>query len=281
MTILADLSKLTDLTPNEKVLVNYIKQNTKEILSMNSRELSEASFVSVATLYRLLAKLNLTSFSDLKVSLAANIREDMVSVDPDYPIHETDTLPMSIQKMKSLYQQTLDETFLLIDEETLEKGVALMLKAKTIDVYSSSANMYFAQNFKFQMQEIGHLINVPDEDYIQQLSAANSTKEHLAIVISYGGRGQTTRQVMKILVENQTPILLITSSQNNPFVEFATEILYLSSNENHYNKISSFSTRFSILMVLDLLYANFFNQHSLENREFKLSNYHKMNPNLK
>lgn len=60
MTVLADLSKLTDLTPNEQELVSYIKKNPKEVLSMSSKELAEASFVSVATLYRLLGKLNLT-----------------------------------------------------------------------------------------------------------------------------------------------------------------------------------------------------------------------------
>ena len=155
-----------------------------------------------------------------------------------------------------------------------------MNQAKVLDVYSSSANLHLAKNFKFQMQEIGCLINVPDEDYVQRLSAANSDENHLAIVISYGGRGQTTIEVMKILEENKTPILLITSSQNNPFLEKAREVLYLSSNENHYNKISSFSTRFSILMVLDVLYANYFNQNSLANKEYKLANYQKMNRDL-
>jgi DNA-binding MurR/RpiR family transcriptional regulator len=157
MTVLADLSKLTDLTPNEKELVSYIKKNPKEVLSMSSKELAEASFVSVATLYRLLGKLNLTSFSDLKVSLATNVRDDLMPVDPDYPIHETDTTHTSIQKMKSLYQQTLDDTFVLFDEKTMENSIALMNQAKVIDVYSSSANLHLAKNFKFQMQEIGCL----------------------------------------------------------------------------------------------------------------------------
>ena len=124
MTVLADLSKLTDLTPNEKELVSYIKKNPKEVLSMSSKELAEASFVSVATLYRLLGKLNLTSFSDLKVSLATNVRDDLMPVDPDYPIQETDTTHTSIQKMKSLYQQTLDDTFVLFDEKTMENSIA-------------------------------------------------------------------------------------------------------------------------------------------------------------
>lgn len=281
VSILVELATLKDLTPNEKELANYIRRNAKKVLSMSPKELAEESYVSVATLYRLLGKLEMASFSDLKVSLASTIREDVVEVDPDYPINQTDSTETSIAKMKSLYQQTIDDTFGLIEEEAIKKGLQLMNEAKVIDVYASSANLHFAKNFKFQMQEIGCLINVPDEDYVQHLSAANSDSEHLAIVISYGGRGQATREVVKILAENQTPILLITSSLENPFTPFATEKLFLTSTENHYNKISSFSTRLSLLIVLDFLYVSYFNQNSEVNKEFKLTNYQKMNKELK
>jgi hypothetical protein len=33
-------------------------------------------------------------------------------------------------------------------------------------------------------------------------------------------------------------------------------------------------------MVLDVLYANYFNQNSLANKEYKLANYQKMNRDL-
>lgn len=281
MTILKQLANLKEVTPSEEVLITYIKQHRKEVLTMTPQSLSEASFVSVATVYRLLGKLGISSFSDLKVALASTITNQHASVDPNYPVDLEDNLQTSVSKMTSLYQQTLEETMSLISEEALKNSVELLLQAKTIDVYAASSNLHFARNFKFQLQEIGTLVNVPDEDYVQRLSAANSTKEHVAIVVSYGGRGQTTQEVVKLLTKNQTPIILVTSTQNNPLVSEAREVLFLASDENHYNKISSFSTRFSLLMLFDLLYTGYFNHNGEENRRFKLTNYQKMNQQLK
>ena len=281
MSIFTDLANLTMLTPNEKALVHYLKKHTKEVLNMTPSELAEASYVSVATVYRLLSKVGISGFNELKIALASTIREETLEIDPNYPILETDTPEETVSRMSALYQQTLDDTINLVDTNSLKRSVDLLLRAKMIDIYSSSANVHFAQNFKFQLQEIGYLINVPEEDYVQKLSAANSTEGHVAIVVSYGGRGQTTKEVLRILKENQTPVILITSTQNNPFLSYATEKLFLSSIENHYNKISSFSTRFSLLMVFDLLYAGIFNQDAEKHKEYKLTNYRKMNRGLR
>ena len=282
MSILAKLANLNNLTPNEEELAVYLKKHYKEVLSMTPKDLAEASYVSVASIYRLLNKLELNGFNDLKIELASLDKGDnlTVNINPDYPFLETSDTLETLGRMNSLYQQTMEETTHLFNEESFERSVELLLAAENIDVYTASANLHFAQNFKFQLQELGKLINVPEEDYVQRLSAANSTKKHVAIVVSYGGRGQTTKEVVKILSENQTPIILITSTQNNPLSKYAAEKLFLSSTENHYNKISSFSTRLSLLMIFDLLYTGVFNKNPKGNQQYKLENYQKMNQEL-
>ena len=142
-----------------------------------------------------------------------------------------------------------------------------MKKAKQIDVYTSAGNIFFAENFKFQMQEIGITINVPEEEYNQRLVASCSDENHLAIVISFGGRGLLVNKIIKTLKGNKTPILLISSTEDSPIKEYADYQLYLCSNENHYNKISSFSTRLSLLYILDILFACYFKTDYAKNLE--------------
>ena len=93
-----------------------------------------------------------------------------------------------------------------------------MKKAQVIDVYTSAGNIYFAQNFQFQMQEIGVSINVPIDEYQQRLQAASSDNSHLAIIVSYSGRGIISDILFRILKERKTPIILI-SSYNYPIKE--------------------------------------------------------------
>ena len=80
--------------------------------------------------------------------------------------------------------------------------------------------------------------------------------------------------------KNKTKIVLISSTNENPLTKYADYQLYLSSNENHYNKISSFSTRLSLLYVLDCIYTEFFKLDYERNVNYKLNTYKKLTNNL-
>ncbi|MCB5954993.1 MurR/RpiR family transcriptional regulator [Enterococcus sp. CWB-B31] len=282
MNILAKMAGLGSLTTNEKVLVDFILTNPKEVINCRPAELAAQAFVSVATIYRLINKLELNGIGELKIEVASILRTSAQKeeIDYDFPILESDTPFQIMQNLSNIYAYTIDETVSFADPEQLAAVGQALLKAKVIDVYAASANVFFAKNFKFQMQEIGVLINVPEEDYIQRLSAANSNKDHAAIVVSFGGRGQTVKEVVKILNKNDVEIILITSTQDNPLAEYAAHKLYLASAENHYNKVSSFSTRFSLLSIFDMLYSIYFNHNYDRNIRYKLKNYQKMNRKL-
>lgn len=156
----------------------------------------------------------------------------------------------------------------------------LLQKAEIIDIYTTSANIFFAENFKFQMQEIGKTVNVPKDNYTQHLTAANSTPKHLAIIVSFEGRGANIPEIFAILKRNKCKILLITS-KNSPLLKEPVDSTFLfSSLENHYHKISSFSTRMSLMYLFDMLYLSYFNIDYEKNSTYKLANYQKMNPHL-
>ena len=59
MNIFSKMDNLVTLTENEKILVSYIKENPEAFVKMTSAEISEASFISNATIYRLCKKMDL------------------------------------------------------------------------------------------------------------------------------------------------------------------------------------------------------------------------------
>ena len=133
---------------------------------------------------------------------------------------------------------------------------------------------FFALNFQFQMKEIGIDVNVPIDEYHQRLTAVSSNQEHLAIVITFGGRGILSDILPRILTKTKIPIVLI-SSYDYTFKEVeAAYQLYISPYENHYKKISSFSTRLSLLYILDVLYTCYFELDYQENIDKKFMYYH-------
>lgn len=279
MNIFSKLDNLTDLTANEQTLVDYMKNNPERFINMSADEISAACFVSIPTIYRLSKKLKLNGLSQLKMAVSNSIRDYMKEkngIDYNYPFTQNETQYQITIKMKELYEQTLTTLNNLIDLEQLRLIALALKKAKYIDIYTSAGNIYFAENFKFQMSEIGVVVNVPVEQYQQSLAAAASNEEHIAIVVSFEGRGMVIEQVMTLLKKNKTPIVLISSTTNKTMIQSSDYNLYLNPNENHYNKISSFSTRLSLLYLLDCIYTCYFKLDYDKNVKYKTETYMKM-----
>lgn len=279
MNIFSKLDNLTDLTANEQTLVDYMKNNPERFVNMSADEISAACFVSIPTIYRLCKKLKLNGLSQLKMVVSNSIRDYMKEkngIDYNYPFSQNETQYQITVKMKELYEQTLTTLNNLIDLEQLRLIALALKKAMYIDIYTSAGNIYFAENFKFQMSEIGVVVNVPVEQYQQSLAAAASNEEHVAIVVSFEGRGMLVEQVMTLLKKNKTPIVLISSTTNKTMIQSSDYNLYLNPNENHYNKISSFSTRLSLLYLLDCIYTCYFKLDYDKNVKYKTETYMKM-----
>lgn len=272
--IFMKIKKNNNFSQNEETIAQYILQHPDHVLNMNVKQFANACYVSQASIYRFCEKLELSGYSELKVKISSSIDNYMKSekFDFDFPVKKYQTHYEIAGKIKEDYEKTVASSFNLLSLDQLKKATHAMKKAKYIDVYATAGNVYFAENFKFQMKEIGIEISVPIDEYQQRLSAASSDKTHLAIVISFGGRGINVQSIMGMLKDNGVPILLISSYDYVPEVEVQYQ-LYISPYENHYNKISSFSTRLSILYVLDVLYTCYFELDYEKNIEKKLEYY--------
>ncbi|BCL59115.1 RpiR family transcriptional regulator [Faecalibacillus intestinalis] len=276
MNLFINLKENKDLSKNERILADYILKHPEDVLKMSSKDLGKECFVSTATVYRLCDKLGLSGFSDLKIKITSSLddyRKSNEDFNFDFPVNQFQTHYEIIQKIKEDYEQTLNLTANLFSLDQLRLIASAMKKAQIIDVYTSAGNINFALNFQFQMQEIGKQVNVPIDEYQQRLIAASSNENHLAIIITFGGRGILSDILPRILHKVKTPIVLI-SSYDYTFKDLDPDYqLYISSYENHYKKISSFSTRLSILYILDVLYTCYFKLDYQENIEKKLAYY--------
>ena len=264
-----------DLTENEKILVDFIQNDPQAFIKMSASAICKTCYVSSSTLYRLCHKLELSGLSELKVQVSSSLTsymQEKKNFDYNYPVKPNQTQYQMTHQLKEVYEQTILSSINLIDLEQLRLAVSLLKKSKAIDIYTSAGNIYFAENFKFQMQEIGIHVHVPKEEYQQRLSAACSDQSHCAIFISVGGRGLLVDNIIRILKKKKTPIIMITAA-NSEIEKYGTYTLYMSSYENHYNKISSFSTRLSLLYILDSIYTCYFELDYESNVKKKLGYY--------
>lgn len=278
MNIFEALEK-TNFSTSEKILRDLIMKDPKGFASLRTETIAKNYHVSRATIYRLCEKLEVDGISDLKVRILTDLDSWNASkqdFDYNYPVKEGVSSQKIADNMEKDYNQTILSTKNLLDNTVLRTASAKMEKAKQIDIYTSAGNIYFADNFAFQMKEIGKTVNVPHELYLQTLYASSSDPSHFAIVISYGGRSRQMEKICRTLKENQTEFLLICSQEAQRLIPYASMCLYFSSLEDHYQKISSFSTRVSLLYILDVLYTCYFERDYEKNVKNKTEFYKKL-----
>ena len=279
MNIFKKLETMQNLTANESQIVSFLLTHPQQFLSMDINEIAKTCFVSQTTVYRLCSKLELSGLSDLKIQLSGSIDRylnEHTELDFNFPVKEHQNTKEVLYHIKEDYEQTIASTFDLFDIRQLEKAASLLHKASCIDIYTSAGNLFFAQNFKFQMKEIGVSVQVPIEEYDQRLHAASSDETHVAILITFGGRGILVDALSEILTLNHTPILLISSQEYQKQASYADCYLSICANEDHYHKLSSYSTRLSLLYILDILYTCYFEKNYDAFMEKKFSYYHKI-----
>lgn len=268
-----------DLSANEKEIADFIFADPHAFMNSSAEEIISRCYVSRSALYRFCDKTGSNGLSGLKQRLSMDYAEyfhDRSNVNFNYPVKSGESIWKSAHVLQEDYAETIRDTLNLLDYDVLHKCAVWMKNAAQIDIYTSAGNVYFAKNFAFQMQEIGRLVNVPEEEYSQRLTAAAGGSSHFAIVISIGGRGLLAHRIMKILKENHTRCLLICSDEAESLFPYATVRLMVPHEENHARKISSYATRLSILYLLDVLYTAYYSLDYDDNTARKTSYYQKM-----
>ena len=175
MNILTQMKMMKGLSHNEAEIVHFILENPGRVLYISAAELSNACFVSTSTIYRLCEKLSVSGYSRLQLRIMESLKgyqQEDDSFDYDFPVDEMLETESVLKRLQDDYSATVASTINLFNIEDLRCAVEAMRQAEEIDIFTSAGNVFFAQNFRFQMMEIGKRVHVPVDEYHQRLLAA-------------------------------------------------------------------------------------------------------------
>lgn len=271
--IISNKLESTDLfSKSEEILAKYILQEKENIENLSTKDLATATFTSPSTVIRLSKKLGFTGWNELKEKYIEELKylnQHFSDIDPNLPFESHDTLMSIASKVGNLATETIEDTLSLLKHEDLQKAVTLLSNSKTINIYGLSNSLLMAYDFKHKMLRINRHVEIMDLPCEQVYVASNSTKNNLAIIISYTGEIDELSNIVKILKRNDTPIISITGLGENTIQTFADCSLHISTREKLYSKIATYSTNNSIHLILDILYSCLFKMNYKYNLEYK------------
>lgn len=265
MDLIEQLNHHDDFTEAEKAIIQFILDNPRKITAnTTAAQIAQKAYSSASTVVRLCRKLGYSSFAEFKTNLITQYqkREDAaIYVDATIPFKSSDSQKHVLKQLTELGSITLYQTLSLIDYDTYDRIIKMLVSAKCIDMYGAGTNVKLLYDFATKMGSIHRQVSISPDHHQQLLYAASNFTDHCAIIVSYSGETAVTLQYASLLKKNNIPSISITSNHHNSLTDITDEHLYLASSENiayQNTKIGSFSSGISILTLMNYLYAGVF-----------------------
>lgn len=182
------------LSKSEQKIGRAILKNPAEIIHMTAKELSDYVGTSSATVIRFCKKIDVPSFTQLKIYLSAEIDLPSHEGYSDIPVNESiDKIKM---KLLGNAYQSMRETVALLKEERIELVTDILVEASIIYVYGIGASYLVAENIAQKWNRVGkitmclldshslvtNLISAPKNAVFWGISHSGETKEILRLV---------------------------------------------------------------------------------------------------
>ena len=257
MSIIKILQNQKNMTELDKNIANYILQ--QDISNISSRVLASTLYTSPSKIIRFCQKIGFKGYVDFKEHYLNELMNNTYEIDYNYPFTPNDKTKQLANRLNQLYQQHLNETLQTIDHDSLNKALQLMLKAQEIVIISSGTQADLAKSFQEKMIKIGANVIIESQLDLAYYRVCHA-KNTLYIIISYSGQTPGTMKIANKIKERNLPIIALTTKGIHPLSQLSDVCLYLSTHESLIQNIGNFGTNISTLYLLDLLYAQYFNQ---------------------
>ena len=127
---------------------------------------------------------------------------------------------------------------------------------------------------RWKFLSIGLHIHVAEEGEFGMLSRT-LTHEDCAILISYSGNNvhRNPMALVDIFKRNRVPMIAITSGGHNYLQQNIDCVFELSAQERLYSKISNFASEQSLLFILNVIFACYFQKDYSKNLTYKIEDH--------
>lgn len=264
MNLINQLNNKESFTYNERLIIDFILQNTERVLHMSIYELANQTNSSTSTIVRLCKKAGKSGFKEFKITLSRDLElyyQNIQNVDANMPFNANDSDIVVSKKIAQLTQETVASTQSLLSAEVVNRAVERIMEAKNIHAVGVSDSFIRLTDFQTKLLRINIYVRLVSLQAEQFYMANGSTREDVAILVSYSGRTAEVVHDAKVFYQNRTPIIAITSDPESPLASYATELFLLPKREDANFKVSNFSSQLAIEYILNVLYSCIFNRN--------------------
>lgn len=236
--IQANYSKFTS---SEKTIADFFLNN-QEQTDFSAKAIAEKLYLSEATLSKFAKKCGYLGYKELIFQYEKTLAEKKGAAS------EKSRLALEA------YQELLNMTYSLMDEEQVERICGYLSSAQRVFVCGKGSSGLAAREMELRFMRIGmDITSIQDSDLIRMQSVFQN-QNNIVIGISISGDREEILFLLKEAHRQKTKTVLITANDHEQFHTFCDEVVlvpYL----KFLNRGNLISPQFPILLMLDIIYS--------------------------
>ncbi|MDN6161901.1 MAG: MurR/RpiR family transcriptional regulator [Atopostipes sp.] len=231
---------LTDL---EKVAADFFIKSPKEE-DLSAKNVSKQLHISEASLTRFAKKCGYAGYRQFRYEYLTNVK-------PQENIQRELT-----KRVLSDYEEILNKTYSLIDEEQIETIIDLLIKAKKVFFYGIGSSGLVAEEMKSRFMRIGLFCDAFTDPDLMKMNSALVDENCLIIALSISSNSSKLNASLKQAYDNKAKTILFTANNREEVQKYSDQVILVATSKNlsYGNRITP---QFPLLVMVDIFYTYF------------------------
>lgn len=236
-------SNYEKFTTVEKNIADFFIHNDKR-QDFSGKKLAQKLFVSEASLSRFAQKCGFRGYREFIYQYSENFVEK----------HED--MADNVSQVLSTYQELLNKTYSLVDENQLKRVVDYLNTSEKVFVCGKGSSGLAANEMELRFMRIGvNIDSIIDSDQMK-MRAVFQNENNLVFGVSISGETQEVLYFLKEAHKKNANTVLITSQTRDSYQEYCSEVVLIPS-LRHLNHGNVISPQFPISIMVDIMYSHF------------------------
>ncbi len=246
---------IKELPTSERKVGEYILENKSDIISMTITELAEKSGTSSAAVVRLCRSIGINGFPNLKIRLSALVENNVKS--GYYDIEPNEEISSIIKKTVSNINQTVQDTSMQLDKESIELTVSVLKETETIYFYGIGASFLIAEDAAQKFARVGKNAYAISDRHVLAMAMASNKDKAVFFGVSYSGEKDEVIKLMNLAKDLGIKVIGLSKTGSNTVKNLSDIALSTARAPEAELRSAATSSRFGQLFVIDLLFFTY------------------------
>jgi DNA-binding MurR/RpiR family transcriptional regulator len=250
--------------PARQKVIDYVLEHPEDVIFLSVTELAQQAEVSEATVVRLFQEVQYRGYQDFKIKLSRELTPGARQLDNN--IDEGDSPGKVLRSLVSLSVETLHSTAQVVDDESLQRVVDILARARRIEFLGMGGSGVVASDAYHKFLRLGIPVNwVADGHNAAQVCAVLRPGD-VALFVSHSGATKDVLEAAQLARDAGATVVAITRYGRSPLTRIAHATLHTLSAETRYRS-EALSSRMAQLVLIDTLMVSLYLARLPESQE--------------